>query len=141
MTTLAVFLTAFIGMNAFAPQWSRAAGLDFWEMQEAVEIQKLEHERRQVIDNSMAVLSEQIAAGESVTDALLEARVSLAEATDQAVQINRDRPGFDQALLSQYAEETTKRARVERYLLDKISGRLANDPSRLAEVLARITCR
>ena len=70
--------------------------------------------------------------------ALIEGRMTLAYAVDQLVEINRDRPGFAEALICIHQNAHTHRDRVEQYVLGNLRATLDDDPTRLAEVLKRL---
>jgi len=141
LTTLAACVVAFVLVNAFAPQWAQSAGLDFWEMPSAMDQQRFENDRLRQIEAQSETLADQIAAGESVAVAVIENRIGFQAGVDQILEINRERPGFREALTSQYFPTTDWRALHERYLEDKIRHRLADDPTRLADVMCRVSDR
>ena len=141
LATLAACVVAFVALHGFAPQWAQSAGLDFWRMPEAVEHQRREQERERDIDDQSEELGLQIAAGDTVAAAVIEDRLGFEEAVDQIAEINRDRPGFHEALRAQYRPISVDRDLIARYLLDKVESRLENDPSRRCDVMSRITSR
>lgn len=136
--TLAAFGAAFISVHVLAPQWARSAGLDVWRYPGAVQRQQFEDERAIEIESGFDRLTQQIAAGDAIAAALIEGRLTLAAAADQVADINRDRPGFTDALNTQFPAARTQRERFELYLLAKVSLQLADEPSHREEVLARI---
>ena len=138
IATLAAFAAAFILVNLLAPHWAQSVGLDFWEIEASVANLKKETERTRDIGRIQERMGEQIAAGESIVAALIEGRMTLPHAVDQLVEINRDRPGFAEALTCFHHSAPTHRDRVEQYVLANLRSTLGNDPSRLAEVLKRL---
>ena len=138
IATLAAFAAAFILVNLLAPHWAQAVGLDFWELEESLANLKRETERTRDIGRVQDRLSEQIAAGESIVTALIEGRMTLPQAVDQLVEVNRDRPGFAEALICFHPNGHTHRDRIQQYVLANLRATLETDPTRLAEVLKRL---
>lgn len=140
-TTLVAASAAFVGVHLLAPQWARAAGLDFWAVAEETKLQQQAGERRREIEHVAERLAEQIAANDGITAALIDDRIVFAEAVDRIAEVNADRPGFPGGLRSGGRFTATDRELWEYYTLDRVRLRLEGDPSRLAEVMNRITCR
>ncbi len=138
IATLAAFATAFILVNLLAPHWTQAVGLDFWELEENLSNLKRETNRARDIARIQDRLSEQISTAESIVTALIEGRMTLPEAVDQLVEVNRDRPGFVEALICFHPNGHTHRDRVQQYVLGNLRSTLETDPTRLAEVLKRL---
>jgi hypothetical protein len=141
LTTLAAAAAAFTALAICAPQWSRAAGFDFWNAGEAYAIREREQQRAGDIVARQEHLNEQIAAGEAVISALVDERLTLAEATEQMIQINLERPGFAETMTIRYGDSATYEERVTRFVLDKLRLRLGDNTSRLEEVLCRAQAR
>lgn len=79
-----------------------------------------------------------IAASDGVVARLTTAQLSLPEAVGELEAINRDRDGFAQVLEVVHPQAPTHRARLARYALSKAARHLADDPTRWAEVSARL---
>lgn len=141
LATLSACVVAFVAIHAAAPQWAQSAGLDFWELPEATENQRREKEREKAIDTQADDLAQQIAGAESAANGVIEDRLEWAVAVDQIADMNRGRVGFLEALQVQFHPVTAERELYEQYLREKISSKLANDPTRQCEVMARISAR
>jgi hypothetical protein len=141
LTTLAACVAAFIVLHAIAPQWARAAGLDFWQAAQEAEKQQQAKERRHEIDNMAERLAEQIAAGDAIATAVIEERMAVDDALDKIAEVNHGRPGFPEALRTGELLNASERELWERYLQSRIRAKLEGDPSRLAEVLNRLSGR
>lgn len=141
LTTLAACLATFIVLHAFAPQWARAAGLDFWQAAQEAEKQQQAKERTRALDDLTERLSQQIAAGDTVTAAVIDDRMPFDDAVERIAEINRDRPGFPDVLRTESRKDASERELWGHYLMGRIRTSLADDPSRLAEVMNRLTCR
>lgn len=99
--------------------------------------------RRSVADGEELVayhehFLQQVAASDAVAARLAADQISLAEAVDDLEEINRDREGFPDALRCAHPAVPTYRGHLARYALGKVERRLAADPTRLAEVSARL---
>ncbi|MFO0803127.1 MAG: hypothetical protein U0791_08415 [Gemmataceae bacterium] len=141
LTTLAACVAAFIVLHALAPQWAHSAGLDFWQAAEEAEKQQQAKERRHEIDGLAERLSQQIAAGDAIASAVIEQRMAVDDAIDKLAEVNHGRPGFPEVLRTGEFFNAPERELWERYLLSRIRAKLDDDPSRLAEVLNRLSGR
>jgi hypothetical protein len=141
LATLSACLVAFVVAHAVSPKWARSAGLDFWNMSEARELQQQEDERRRDIESHADDLLQQIAAGDTVVQAVIENRMDWNTAVDQIVEINRDRDGFQIALEGLYRPVKDERELGACHLRAKIRLKLADEPSHLNEVMNRINAR
>lgn len=126
--------------HAAAPEWMRETGLDVWNRADVQVEEAAEQLRHEQITQTHNELNRQIAASEATAAALIEGYVSLADAAEELARINRDRVGFEYTLASLYPGAPTFRARVARYVIDRVHKRLAHDPTREATVLARLEC-
>jgi len=138
LATLAAFAAAFVSVHVIAPQWAQSAGLDFWQLPGEVDKCESEQERERELEAIQDRLSQQIAASEATATAFIERRITFSTAVDQILEINSDRSGFEEALHANFRTGKTHRDRVGSYLLAKVESRLADDPTRRAEVLARV---
>ena len=137
LAAIAAFTATFILVHSLAPHWARAAGLDFWKIDDAVAELKREDLREREIAATQERLSGQIAAGDSIVSALIEGRMTLAIAVGQIAEINRDRPGFLDVLAYVHPDARTPFERLEEYALAKVKIRLAADPTSLANLIER----
>jgi hypothetical protein len=132
--TLAVTLA-----NSVAPGWVRAAGLDVWSFPTVQAEYRQAVAECEEIDGQHDRLRGQIAATEQVITLLIDGGLPLPSALEELEGINRDRPGFLTGLEFHYPEGATPRHRLARFAVTKVQSRLADDPTRLARVAARLT--
>lgn len=132
-------VSAAVAAARAAPEWTAAAGLDFWNLPD------LEAERRAALaeyaslEDRHQLLLDMAGANDRVAAALAEGRLSLAEAVAELEGINRDRPGF-YPVLGMYAPAGTgERELLARFALRKARTQLRGDPTRAAEVMPRLT--
>jgi hypothetical protein len=124
--------------HVIAPNWARDAGLDVWN----IGVATAEYRRQEIcaeqLDATQDQLARQMEASDQVVAVLIAGEITLSDAVTELSKINRDRPGFCELLTVIYPEATTFQARVARYAQGKVRTRLESDPSRLAEVAARL---
>jgi hypothetical protein len=120
-----------------APEWSRRAGLDVWNLADArASLRELSEESTRLGEESEQ-LRESIEAAKHITTRLIAGELTLSRATDLVAPLMRERPGF-----RWYATPThtapTFRLSVARYLLDHVQRRGRIDPSQFAELNAQL---
>jgi chorismate mutase len=138
LATLAAFAGAILLVHFLAPHWVHAAGLDVWEMDETVDAFRREDQRKRDLDDVLDLLNRQIGASDAVALALIEDRISFAAAVAEMDEINRDRPSFEEVLVYIHPEGRTHRERIARYTIARVRSQIVNDPTRQAEVTARL---
>jgi hypothetical protein len=123
---------------AAAPGWVRAAGLDLWNLPAAEADYRASIDRRGELKATHDRLHRQFEASDQTVELLIDGRLSLAAAAGELDQINRDRAGFYASLRFHHAEAGSDLELAAWYAIDKVRRRLANDPARLAGVMARL---
>ena len=137
-TTLGAFVGAFILIQFLDPQWARAAGLDVWKLDDAVEHLRREEDRQKDLAEEQDHMYRQIGACDPVAAALIEDRIEFCAAVNEIEEITRDLAGFDGTLALMYSECKTHRERVARYTISKVRSKLSTQPAKQAEVTARL---
>ena len=127
-------LAAFAGALLLVPEWTCALSFD----ESKVEQLRSEKQRTQELHDEFEQLDTQIGAVDAIVGSLIERRIAFASAVDVIDSLNRDRRGFEQVLPSIYPESRSHRQQIARYTIDKVRTKLGGDPTRQAEVLARL---
>ena len=135
---VAAFAVAFLLVHLLAPRWAHTAGLDFWEMDRAVEHLRSEHQRTREIQVESDRVFCQMSLCDDLATALIDERISFADAVDRIDEITRDRQGFAEVLIAIHPQARTHRERLARYTIAKVQSILTDDPSRQVEVLDRL---
>jgi hypothetical protein len=140
-TTSAAALSAIIlalGLaHAAAPQWTERIGLDIWNLFHLRE-QTRDHDReRERLKDREEQLGQEIEALDHLANRLSAGTLSLAEATDVAEPMMRNRTGFETAAELNYPAPTF-RLSVARFLIARTGRTLETDPSRWAAVSSRL---
>ena len=139
-TTAAVLsgLVVTLGLTpAIAPESSRRAGVDVWDIgQAARDFRELREESARLGEEAER-LRESIEAAEHITTCLIGGELTLAGATELIDPLMRERCGFESAAAIVYAAPT-HRLRAARYLIDRVRRSLQSDPSRWASLEARL---
>jgi hypothetical protein len=140
VAALGVITLSVAAAHAVAPNWSRSVGLDVWRYSEYAADLRQCHDRRKELAAGHERLFQQMDVGDRLAAGLIDAHVSLADAADEIGRVNQDRTGFADTLRWSFGDGTSPRQRFARYLLVRARSRLedAGDPSRLAEVTARL---
>jgi hypothetical protein len=121
-----------------APEWSRAAGLDVWNVADArAELDRTLTRGREIEAQNEHML-DQIRGSSGVAARLAAGRLTLAAAVAEAEAVNADRPGWADGLLAAHYAVPTHRQRVARYLIAKVEFRYRADPSGWAPLSARL---
>ncbi len=135
---VAAFAGAFLLVHLLAPRWAHIAGLDFWEMDRAVEHLRSEERRTREIQVESDRVFCQVSVCDDLASALVDDRIAFADAVDRIDEITRDRPGFAEVLIAIHPQARTHRERLARYTIVKVQSILIDDPSRQVEVLERL---
>ena len=135
---VAAFAGAFLLVHLLAPRWAHTAGLDFWEMDRAVEHLRSEERRTREIQVESDRVFCQVSVCDDLATALIDERISFADAVDRIDEITQDRQGFAEVLMAIHPQARTHRERLARYTIAKVQSILTDDPSRQVEVLDRL---
>jgi len=118
--------------HASAPEWSRRAGLDVWNLADArASLWEISEESTRLGEESEQ-LRESIEAAEHITTRLIAGELTLSRATDLVEPLMRERPGFRWYATPTYTAPTF-RLSVARYLIDHVQRTERIHPGRLAE--------
>jgi hypothetical protein len=123
--------------HATAPEWARRAGLDVWNIAEAVDSLRTTEEESARLSEEAQRLHETIEATDHITTRLVTGEISLGVATDQIEPLMRERQGFGLVDLAS-SSAPSFRVKVARYLIDRTRRSLADDPGRIAGTEARL---
>lgn len=137
-TTLTGITLAVALVHAIAPEWSRAAGLDVWNLPELRQSDADTSAQWEELRDAHDRLNRQVEASDHLVIRLIEGEMSLRVAVAELARINAGRTGFVTSLGCQHPEARTDETRLARYALHKAERFLERDPSRQAEVLARL---
>ena len=140
-TTSAAVLSGLILMlgltHASAPEWSRRAGLEVWNLGDArASIWETSAESTR-LDEESEQLRESIEAAEHITTRLIDGELTLSGATDLLEPLMRARPGFRWSSTKRHIAPTFRMS-VARYLIDHVQRSGQIEPSRLAEFNAQL---
>ena len=124
--------------HATFPDTVRAVGLDIWNFRAVVADYQASAARGDRLAAVHELLLQQIEASDRVAELLIAGELTLPDAVTELEGINRDRPDFGEILRSSFPDPPTYRARLARYAARKVHTALADDPSRLAAVSARL---
>lgn len=138
VAVLAGISAALLTAHAVAPEWSRDAGLDVWNAPRLEAEHRESKDRRAELEVVHEQLRQRVAIADSLCARLIGGRVRLADAADEVVRLNRDRDGFYCVLRLEHPFATTERELAARYLLAKVTDRLADDPSLRTEATRRL---
>jgi hypothetical protein len=141
LATLSACFLAGIVAHTVAPEWTRTAGLDFWNLPAARREQQREDQRTREIEASAEDLCQRVAADNTVAQAVIDDRMEWTVAVDQILEINRNYVGFLISLETRFFPLKDPRELAARYLWEKIETKLARDASRRNEVMSRIRTR
>lgn len=136
--TVLIGLTAsFVVAHVVAPEWSRRAGLDVWNMPtvQADYRSAVEHEREIVSGGDCAARRRD--AANQVAAQLLVGSVTLERAADEACALFADDPGATSTLLVTYYHVPTERLRFARHMIERTS-RLFETDEQADAVLHRL---
>jgi len=140
VAALGVITLTVAAAHAVAPNWSQRLGLDVWNYSEYAADLRECTERRKELEAGHDRLLFQIDAGDRIAGLVIDRHLTLAEAADEAFQVNQGRSGFSDSLGFTYGNGTTARERYARYVIDRVRIRLEDcgESSRLAEVMPRL---
>jgi len=124
-------------LQAAAPDWSRAAGLDVWNYSSYEGDLRQSVAARDRLEAVQEQLDGQIAASAHVVGELIAGRIAFPAALDELEVINRDRLAFDGTMQARYPA-ATPRERMAHYVRSKIRAQLDGTPVLQDRVLARL---
>ncbi len=134
-----VGLTAsWMAAHLLAPDWSRRAGLDVWNLASAEQERKRVAETNAELDACRNQLDRRINASNHVTGQLIAGEITLATAADQLALIFRNFPSNHLMLKEQYGPVPSERHLFALHAIDRADRLLADDPARRDSIRARL---
>jgi hypothetical protein len=124
--------------HLIAPDWSRRAGLDVWNLGEAERDRRAVAEERADLDATADRLHLQIEAADHVAARLIAGTVALPDAADELAALLRDCPGRQLALDRAYGDALDQRRQYALHAIDRAARLLEDDPARRDAVRARL---
>jgi hypothetical protein len=136
-TVLVVLGLSLVTAHAIAPEWSRRAGLDVWNLP------SLEEEFRVINEERLDVEAHaEQSANRRVTANLIARKLadgqSLATAVDEMMEVFQDDRAMRCSLESMYSDAPTPRHRFALHTIDRVKRLLKEDPLRCRSVAARL---
>lgn len=120
-----------------APEWTRRAGLDVWNVSAARDTLLATDRDREMLQSHAEQLHQEIEFTEHTTNRLMAGTLSLAGATDLIEPILRNRPGFDTVAEIHYPAPTF-RLSVAQYLVKRVEWEMPADLSERAAISTRL---
>lgn len=117
-----------LAMSFAAPEWTKKAGLDFWNLDEEKNHFEAVQEEAQRLDAVSERLAVRLAVSERLASGLCEDRITLDEALDELRALGQDDPNWFAGLRSSYClyghlpQTATDRDVLARYLRGTIEG-------------------
>jgi hypothetical protein len=115
-----------------------AYGLDLSYVRSDGDLGEAAAARHEELNAFHARLFQQMAASDGVAARLVDGQIGMADAIDELAEINGAREGFRDHLHSAFPSARTYQEQLARYALNKARRRLDDDPTRQAEVVARL---
>jgi hypothetical protein len=135
-TVLLGLAAGFAAAHLLAPDWSRRAGLDVWNLPSArAALVAAAEEREEVVAYGERSARRREAANQIATQ-LAVGRVTLSAAADQINEVFRDDSGMSYVLVTVYPEAPSPRHRFALHAIERVRRVLSEEPDRAAGVLA-----
>lgn len=137
-TVLIALSASLVAAHLIAPDWSRRAGLDVWNLA------ALEHEYRDAAEEraDLAAQADQDAArrtaGNQIAAQLIDGTTTLPVAADDLREVFRGDSGRRMLLGLAYPAAPSDRHLFARHGIDRVAMLLAEDPARRAAVVVRL---
>jgi hypothetical protein len=124
--------------HLIAPDWSRDAGLDVWNLPELNRAGRAAAEEQAALDANAERARRRVEAADHVALRLLDGALALPAAANELAVLFREERGTRVALELSHSGVTDLRRLFARHAIDRVARLLADDPSRRADVLARL---
>jgi len=136
-TVLVGLATSLMIAHAAAPDWSRRAGLDVWNMAVLEEEHRVVAEQREDVEARGERAARRRDAANGIAAQLSAGTVTLPHATNQVRALFADDPGVATSLSVTYPNAPTDRLLFARHMIERTSRQL-DDSAASAAVLARL---
>jgi hypothetical protein len=123
--------------QSIAPRWVKHVGLDVWNFPSLCASTQEAREQTEELRLDQERMDMSIEAGEHVAVRLVAGTMTLAQAIDELEPLLRARPGLDDIHRIAYQTKSPRQG-VARYIVNRATRLLDNDPSRRAAVSARL---
>ena len=137
-TLLVGFTVSVFAAHLVAPEWSRRAGLDVWNLAEAERAHQSAVEDRAELNLTEQRLLRRIEAADHVALRLAAGDLALPAAADELAALYREQHAAVAALELHHADVTDRRRLFALHAIERATRLLEGDPPRRAAVLARL---
>lgn len=127
-----------VAAHAIAPDWSRRAGLDVWNLAAAEEAGRDAVEQRAEIEANGERAARRRETANHTAAQLAAGTITLPAAADEIRAIFADDKGMALTLATTYHAVPTDRLRFARHTIERATRLLLDDPTRLEDVSARL---
>ena len=124
--------------HAIAPDWSRRAGLDVWNLSALERQYQSAAEHRADIDAEAERAASRRLAANQIAAKLTNEPHTLPTAADELAEVFQYDPGVLTTLAVYHTAARTERHLFARHAIDRVSRLLADEPARRTAVLARL---
>src|SRR5262245_11999482 len=122
--------------HLIAPEWSRPAGLDVWNLPELRQTQKQIDDERAELDGARARLQHRIEAADHIATRLLNGELTLATAADELALLHDD--GSQTSLETHHPDAPSKRHVFARHTIERVARLLQDEPARCKAIRERL---
>lgn len=137
--TLLIGLCISLGTaHAIAPEWSRRAGLDVWNVNEVESDYRIASEEQNAVHDQADRAAERRSAARQITTKLIAGTTSLPTATDELMAVFEQDTGVRLTVETVHRGAPTERHRFALHAIDRVRNHLADDPATCATVVARL---
>jgi hypothetical protein len=124
--------------HAVAPDWSRHAGLDVWNLSALQEEYRVAIEERAEMRSRAERAIARRSAGNQITGKLIANAIALPVAADELSEVFHQDTGAQSVLKAMYPEAPSERHLFARHAIDRVKAILVDDPVQRTAVLARL---
>jgi hypothetical protein len=124
--------------HTIAPDWSRSAGLDVWNLSALKEEYRCATEERAEMQSREERAVARRAAGNQIAAKLVTNTIALPVAADELSEVFQQDDGTRGMLKTLFPNAPGERHRFARHAIDRVVVLLANDPVQRAAVVARL---
>jgi hypothetical protein len=130
--------TSLVAAYLIAPEWSRSAGLDVWNLPSANAQLRTAAEQEQEVLAFGERCARRREAATQIAARLASGAITLAVATDEIMEVFHEAPEVALVLETSYRTVPTERQRFALHAIDRVKRHLANEPDRCAVVVANL---
>jgi hypothetical protein len=124
--------------HAIAPDWSRRAGLDVWNLAAVERDHRAAAEERAEVYAGAERATARRATAQQIATKLVAGTSDLPTAADELLEVFEQDRGMRFVLETQYPAAPTERHRFARHAIDRVCRLLVDDPNHCAAVVARL---